>query len=209
MNATRVIISSVRALACAVPALLSGCPDTMGQFDEFIDKSDPYRVAPVAGECTGPIDLSGSYLLGAAVIVDTQKPLRLTLDLAVDLDAGTIEGDLQPVAVPPNNGATAAGTPVGEVYHATAQLDATDGGFTLDFGTIVVPTEANPILATSVTANLKLTGCTSTPTDACGLIEGDITVPTPIPLAGSTWAIVERPEGADLATLAIETACPE
>lgn len=207
MNATRATLSSACAIACAT--LLGGCPDTMGQFDEFIDNSEPYRVAPVAGECTGPIDLSGSYVMGAAVIVDTQKPIRFTLDLAVDLEAGTISGDLQAIAVPPNNGETAAGTLVGEVYHAEAALDATDGGFTLDFGTVVVPTAANPILPTDVTATLKLSGCTSTPTDACGLVEGDITVPTPIPLAGSTWAIVERPEGADLATIAIETACPE
>ena len=189
--------------------LLGACPDTMGQFEEFIEESDPYRVLPAAGECTAPIDLSGSYLLGAAVVVDPVKPLRFKLDLEVDLTLLKIDGTLQAIAAPPNNGAVAAGTLVGEAYTATADLDGADGGFALDFGSIVVPVEANPILPAPVTANLILDGCTSTPTSSCGAIQGDITAPAAIPLAGSTWAIVPLPDGADPMSVALESACPE
>lgn len=188
---------------------MTACPDTMGKFDEFIERSDPYRVLPAAGECTAPIDLSGSYLLGAAVVVDPAKPLRFKLDLTVDLSALTIDAVLQPIAVPPNNGATAPGTLVGEAYTTSASLDGTDGGFALDFGTIVVPAEANPILPAPVTANLVLEGCTSTPTSSCGAIQGDITAPVALPLAGSTWAIVPLPAGVDPMTVEYESACPE
>lgn len=190
-------------------SLLLGCPDTMGQFEEFIEESDPYRVLPAAGECTAPIDLSGSYLLGAAVVVDPVKPLRFKLDLEVDLTLLKIDGTLQAIAAPPNNGAVAAGTLVGEVYTASADLDGADGGFALDFGSIVVPVEANPILPAPVTANLVLDGCTSTPTSSCGAIQGGITAPAEIPLAGSTWAIVPLPDGADPMSVALESACPE
>lgn len=192
-----------------VGGAMTACPDTMGELDEFIEHSEPYRVLPVAGECTAPIDLSGSYLLGAAVVVDPVKPLRFKLDLAVDLEGLEIEGVLQAIAVPPNNGATAPGTLVGEVYTASAALDGADGGFALDFGTIVVPAEANPILPAPVTANLLLDGCTSTPTSACGAIEGDITAPVALPLAGSTWAIVPLPAGVDPMTVEVDSACPE
>ena len=197
-----------------IAALLSsvagaGCPDTDGGFDEFLERSRPFRVVPTAGECTQPIDLSGTYLMGAAVSVDLTKPLRFKLVLSVDLSAGSIDAQLQAVAVPPNNGSTPPGTLVGEVYPASAELDASDGGFALDFGTIVVPMEANPILPAPVTANLILEGCTSTATSSCGNIQGDITAPAAIPLAGSTWAIVPLPDGADPATLELETECPK
>lgn len=186
---------------------LGGCPDSMGEFDEFIEKSEPFRVVPQAGVCTGPVDLSGSYLLGAVVVVDKTKTLRFKLDLDVDLAGNSISGDLQGIAVPPNNGATAVGTLVGDVYSATAELDPTDGSFSLDFGEIVVPTEANPILATAVTTTITLTGCTSTTTDACGIIEGQISKPLELPLAGSSWALNPFPDS-DVGGVAVETGCP-
>jgi len=188
---------------------LGGCPDSAGQFDEFIEKSEPFRVVPTAGECLGPVDLSGSFLMGASVVVDNTKPLRFKLDITVDLEGSTIETSLQAIAVPPNNGATAPGTLVGEVYTVTADLDSLDGSFVLDFGSIVVPVEANPILPAAVTAEFMLEGCTSTPTASCGLISGRITAPAEIPLAGSTWAVTPLAEGADPASVALLTACPK
>lgn len=210
MERTRAMCLVLKASWLAlVGGAMAACPDTMGEFDEFVERSEPYRVLPVAGECTAPIDLSGSYLLGAAVVVDPVKPLRFKLDLTVDLGGLEIEGALQAIASPPNNGATPAGTLVGEVYTASAPLDGSDGGFALDFGTIVVPAEANPILPAPVTANMTLDGCTSTPTSACGAIEGEITAPVTLPLAGSTWAIVPLPAGVDPMTIELESACPE
>jgi len=196
-------------LMSLVVIAFAGCPDTAAQFDEFVARSEPFRVLPAAGECTAPIDLSGSYLMGAAVVVDPVKPIRFKLDLEVDTGALTIDASLQPIAVPPNNGAVAAGTLVGEVHAAHGDLDPIDGGFMLDFGSIVVPAEANPILPAPVTAHLVLDGCTSTATSSCGAITGDITAPAKIPLAGSTWAIVPLPDGADPMTLELETACPK
>jgi len=188
---------------------LAGCPDSRSEFDEFLDKSEPFRVVPTAGECLGPVDLSGTYLMGAAVAVDLTKPIRFKMVLAVDLTASTIQASLQAVAAPPNNGATAVGTLVGEVYTATTPLDADDGSFSLDFGSIIVPVEANPILAAAVTAEFALEGCTSTPTASCGIVVGDITAPAAIPLAGSTWAVTPLAEGADPGTAALLVACPE
>ena len=206
----RSLVLKASALCLVMSGLaLAGCPDSQSEFDEFLDKSEPFRVVPTAGECLGPVDLSGTYVMGAAVVVDPVKPLRFKLQLTVDLAAGKIDGSLQAVAVPPNNGATAPGTLVGEVYTVSADLDRDDGSFSLDFGSIVVPVEANPILPAPVTAAFALEGCTSTPTASCGIIVGDITSPAAIPLAGSTWAITPLPDGADPFTLELATACPE
>jgi len=208
LNRSLVLKASSLALVLSGFAL-AGCPDTQSQFDEFLDKSEPFRIVPTAGECLGPVDLSGTYIMGAAVVVDPVKPLRFKMQLTVDLAASTIAGTLQAVAVPPNNGETAPGTLVGEVYTVSVPLDADDGSFSLDFGTIVVPVEANPILAAAVTADFSLEGCTSTPTASCGIIIGDITAPAAIPLAGSTWAITPLPDGADPFSVELVTACPK
>lgn len=201
-------------LAMTLPALtlasatLSACPDTEAQFDEYLESSAPFRKTVEVGECAGPVDLSGTYVLGAAVAVDPTKPIRFRFEVTVDLDNSAIDASLQAVAVPPNNGTTTPGTLVGAVYEATAELDAS-GKFKLDFGSIDVPLEANPILPAPVTATLQLEGCTSTPTAACGTVLGDITKPAAIPLAGSTWGIVPFADGADPSAVTLVTACPE
>jgi hypothetical protein len=82
--------------------------------------------------------------------------------------------------------------------------------FALDFNGIVVPGVANPVLPgdLKITANLALSGCTSTPTFACGLINGATTSPLVVPVDGSTWALVPLPTGTDPATLTLLTTCP-
>jgi hypothetical protein len=196
--------SGLWLLGLCTSVSVSACPDPTQRLADWRERSEPLRKAPEAGECAGIADITGTYLMGAAVIVNPGAPLRFKLELDVDTGAGTIDGTLQPIAVPPNNGETAPGTLVGEVYSASATIDAVGGTFSLDFGAVTVPLEANALLPTIATANLKLTGCTGSPQGSCGLIEGEITAPAEIPLAGSTWAIIEFD---DPMTEGIETKC--
>lgn len=196
---------ALAALAALPPVLAaSGCFDTQEEFDKFLDRSAPFRSEPTAGECLGPVDLSGRYLMGVEVALDRSKPLRFVVTFDVDTAASPWS-----LTVSMQGLKTADGTPSGEVYTATAPVG--DGGaFTLDFGSITVPPENDPILPTAnVVANMQLSGCTSTATFACGLVTGDITAPVGAPLAGSTFALTPMPEGTDPASLTMASACPE
>jgi hypothetical protein len=197
----------VAVLFLAVLVVLGGCPATSDVFDDYLERSDPLRVAPVAGECSGPLDLSGRYLVGAAIVIGPDKPLRFLAEVGVE--GTSIAMTLQPLAFAGNAANLPAGTPVGEVFEASGELDPVDGSFSLDFGSVVVPGTANAILANvEVTAAFVMEGCTSTASFACGAVSGDTMLPVALPLAGSTWAIAPWPEGLGFEEVALEVECP-
>jgi len=187
-------------------SLFGGCPDTQSVFDDYVDRSEPFRVVPVTGECEGPIDLSGRFLLGAAVAVDPSKPIRFEADFEVDGDSLTV--GIRAIAVAGNVSGTPDGEPVGERYEAVGTIDAEDGSFTLDFGAIVVVAAGNPILPADVTADLVLDGCTASETFSCGVLSGAITSPAELSLEGSSWAVTRWDTGVALETLTLVTGCP-
>lgn len=187
-------------------SVIAGCPDTQAVFDDYIDRSEPFRVVPVTGVCEGAVDVSGRFLMGAAVAVDPSKPIRFEADFEVDGDGLTV--GIRALAVAGNADGTPDGEPVGERYEASGTIDAEDGSFTLDFGTIVVVAAGNPILPAPVTADLVLAGCTASETFSCGVVSGAITSPALLPLDGSSWAITRWDTGVGLETLTLVTGCP-
>ncbi len=169
---------------------VSGCPDPKSRLADWRERSEEFRKEPEAGECAGIADISGTYLLGVAVVINKSLPLRFKLDIEVDAGGGTIDASMQAYAIPPYNGETVAGTLVGEVFTASSAIDSVGGTFRLDFGSVTVPVPANPLLENiAPVADLVLVGCTGSVEGSCGLVEGQITYPTTLPLAGSTWAI--------------------
>ncbi len=86
---------------CLLALALVACPDTVGQFDEFLEESEPYRFIPTAGECTAPVDLSGTYLLGAAVVVDPTKPIRFRRESLPDITANRPVHTAEPTVTRP------------------------------------------------------------------------------------------------------------
>jgi hypothetical protein len=195
------------SVGLALSTVLSACPATQEVFDDFLDRSEPFRVAPVAGECSGPLDISGRYLLGAAIVIGPDKPLRFLAE--VQIEGASIAMTLEPLAFEGNAEGLPAGTPVGLTFAASGEVDPVDGGFVLDFGSVIVPGTANAILANvEVTAAFVMQGCTSTPEFACGAVEGDTVLPVALPLAGSTWAIAPWPEDVPYADVALEVGCP-
>ncbi|MFO0749950.1 MAG: hypothetical protein U1F43_30420 [Myxococcota bacterium] len=188
--------------AFAVLATSSACFDTQDEFDKFLSRSEPFRSEPVAGECFGRVDLSGRYLFGAAVALDPSKPIRFDSTFTVDSSS-----DPWQLTVTLHSLTVTEGTPVGETFQATSPV-ASDGTFALDFGTIVVPGAADPLVPADVTTTLVVKGCTSTPVFACGNLEGDISKPVQQTLTGSTWALVTAPAGTEPGTLPVVAACP-
>lgn len=197
-----------RAASLLVVTLLvapgaAGCFDTHAELDDFLERTEPLRKAPEPGECFGPVDLSGRYLMGVAVTLGPDKPIRLDATFTVDTSATPWV-----LSVTARTLAVADGTPVGPELAATSPV-ADDGTFSLDFGTVEVVAAANTIVADlAVTATLVLSGCTSTETFACGIANGALTAPVQQPIDGSTWALVPVPDGGDPGALAVVAICP-
>lgn len=149
-----------------------------------------------------PATLAGTYLLGVATTVDPAQPLRFQLRITDGLSA-----NLQAFAVPPYE---SAGNLIGDVFVANGELQA-DHSVSFDFGIVEVPVEANPILASAVTAELRLTSssCSDGARCLCGLAHGEITTPAAIPLEGSTWGTMIVTGGTDPLTSALAVACPD
>lgn len=183
--------------------LAVGCFDTHAELDDFLERTEPLRKAPEPGECFGPVDLSGRYLMSVAVTLGPDKPIRLDATFTVDTDA-----DPWTMSVTARALAVADGTPVGPELAATSAI-AADGTFSLDFGSVELVAEANTIVAgLGVTVSLVMDGCTSTETFACGIANGALTAPVQQAIDGSTWALVAVPEGSEPGSLTIVAACP-
>lgn len=195
----------MRSLCLAALALtLVACPDTKGRLDRFLEDSDPHRLTPAGIVCDGPVDASGEYFISAAVAVAPSKPILFRGDLVVDLTAMTVTLDMYALAVDSGDDPRAE---VGDVISATGDL-ADDGTYRLDFGATFVPAAADPILPdTPVEADMAFVGCTRTAATTCGLIEGSVTAPTTLPLAGSTWGALALGADDDVLDAPILTTC--
>jgi len=178
MNTTRTL--SLLALAAVALTSVAGCPDTKARLDRFADDSEPLRLTTAGIQCDGPVDASGDYFIAAAVAIAPDKPIVFRGDLTVDLTAMTVQLDMFALSIEGRE-------EVGEVISATGDL-ADDGTFVLDFGATAVPAAADAVIpGVDVAANMTFTGCTRTATTVCGVIDGNVTEPTDLPLAGSTW----------------------
>lgn len=184
-----------------IAAVLAACPDTGARLDEFNERSEPYRVEAVAGECTGVADLTGDYMLAILTTVDP-SPILMFAGAEVDTGANTITISMTPLT-------TDDRTLVGDTFTATSDLDDV-GAFVLDFGEITVPGEANPIIpGVPATAEITLVGCTSTVDSTCGAVEGRVTSPAEVPLDGSSFGVVPVAPEEDLTEVEAVLGCPE
>jgi len=190
-------ILSCMALAGLV---FAACYDTQEELDDFVERTETLRIVPSAVSCEAPFDVSGRYVFGVATSLDKTKPLRFDATFAVDTDASPWTLTITATAM-----AVADGTLVGDVVTASGPIGM-NGAFTIDFGTITVPAEANPIAPATVKATLVLEGCTRSEELACGIVEGDI-ITIHASLEGSTWGIVPVPDGGDPAALTIVKEC--
>ncbi len=175
----RIIASLIVALTL-MPACIN---DQAGKFDDYVERSEPYRAKLTTVECDGRHDISGDYLISAATNLAREKPLLLNTTFSVDTTAWTVTCDFHTVNL--TDDTLGERVDVGELYSATSDI-AEDGSFLLDFGVVDVLGAANPITKTDIQANLQFVGCTKSADLACGLIEGNVVVPD-LDLATSTW----------------------
>lgn len=203
---------SLGTLACATAlALLAGCPDPDGRFDEFVERSRIGSAGGTGGSHGGGevADLTGRFLLTLATILNPTKPLffeataKMTLGPNDTCPAGacTLDLEIQPLSNAGNPRAkidkcAAPFEPVGDVIVLKGVEVGPDGSFRAEFKDATVPGCANPISGGDIVApSLVLVATTRNADLFCGAVEGRVTHPTAVDLMGSTFAAVRLAQG--------------
>ncbi len=178
-------------------AISTGCdnPDPEGRFNGFGDKTADRRGSADMGDPDGgqQVDFSGSYLLSLATTLAPTSPLYIQADVMVDTSDFTIDFVFQPLKTD-NDGATPradARTAVGPAITVTDIPLSASGQFEVDLGVVEVDGSANPISGGDIVANIQLKGFVLSTSKWCGTASGDVTAPTMLPLAGSTFGTVK------------------
>jgi hypothetical protein len=135
--------------------------------------------------------LSGNFLLAVSPAFSAKTPIVFTAALTAEsAGAGELRFSFDLTALSAADRRTPVGGSIGR-----AETTAPAGPFTLDFGEITVPGEADPIIpGAPIVATVTLTGqlCGPDPSTGsvsflCGDASGTVTQPTKLNLAGSTW----------------------
>ncbi len=179
--------------------LLSGCPDTQGDLDDFVsqtEKNVPFlpdaAPEPDGAPISGAKDVTGTYLLAVAPFGDPSKPLLFRAEVTATIAAdgtGTFEMVLVPVeteskAVMTANRIPASGAITGGTIDAQGALD-------IDLGTVIVPGPANALSGSEIEATLRLIGRTPSEDEFCGDLQGTTQRPAMFELTGSTFGVIK------------------
>jgi hypothetical protein len=175
----------------------SGCVDTRQKLEDFQERYERTHEggAGDGGVCPPGFPearaLAGDYLLAVSPAFSAKTPIvfiaAVTAESAAP-DQLRFSFDLTPLSAADRR------TPVGGSI-GRAETTSPAGAFTLDYGQITVPGEADPIIpGAPIVATVTLTGqlCGPDPTTEsvsflCGDVNGTVTQPTNLNLAGSTW----------------------
>jgi len=207
MRSVRTSLSALlSALALLATPLLGGCPNPQGEFDEFVQRQSLLDLS-VNMPDQGPskiFDVTGHFLLAVSTTLDPTHPLQFVSDVTLVQTGNTATIAMQAQALRVDNR-----MPTGNLITVAAQPVASDGTFSLPFGTQMVSGDANPITGSDIVADLTLKGVTRSANRLCGDITGMVLMPIALDLAGSTWGAIRIAPGTTGAALpAPDATCP-
>jgi hypothetical protein len=173
----------------------SGCPDTSGKFDDFVER---WRIANPgfdgsvdAGECAplDPPELDGQYVFALSAVIARETPILFLAQVTGQSNPPSVQLALQPLSAADRR------TPVGQPVTLGPFPLMPDGTLSAALPPLVVTGEANPITGGEIEAQVTLDARLCGGTDfQCGSVSGDVTRPIPLGLMGSTFAM-ERVQG--------------
>jgi hypothetical protein len=173
----------------------TGCPDTGGKFDDFVER---WRIANPgfdgsvdAGECAplDPPELDGQYVFALSAVIARETPILFLTQVAGQSSPPSIQLEFQPLSAADRR------TPVGQPVTIGPLPLMPDGTLSAQLPPLVVAGEANPITGGEIEAQVTLNGRLCGGTDfQCGSVTGSVTRPIPLDLMGSTFAM-ERVQG--------------
>lgn len=214
---------------------LAACPDPGERFQEFVDRTEPFREPP--GDLGESVlsDLNGRFLLAASVELGPTTPLFFDVEIETNYGGQATcpqEGCLLHMKILPLVSPSVVGvvceppfTPTGiavgnelpdELRQNPEPVEIrdipvrSDGSFLANLPLLAVDGCANAITGRPIVAQLNLNSVTKSADRFCGKLEGDVVEPLEASLTRSTFG-AERIEGdpADLDPVPILSACPE
>jgi hypothetical protein len=198
-----------RSLIASGGAVLAvACVDPGGEFDAFVSRL-PSRPEPGdAGEipvCSvSPGSVSGPYLLALSVTLAPKKPIVVH----VDLDSPEVDGAAALTLHAQPLSAADWATPVGDALDFGPFPVGPTGTWRGDLPGLEISGEANSVTGGDIAADVVLIGSLcGDGASYCGTVEGKVTEPLPLDLAGSTFTLTRVDDtGATPQTLAVDCA---
>ena len=193
----------------------SGCVDTRQKLEDFQARYErTHEGGADGGGCPpGSPDasaLAGDFLLAVSPAFSPATPIVFTAAVTAQSGAADeLRFSFDLTALSAADRRTPVGGSVGR-----AETTSPPNPFTLDFGQLTVPGEADPIIpGAPIVATLTFTGqlcgpdpATGTVDFLCGDASGSVTAPTALNLAGSTWTAARITDPAALPELTINCA---
>jgi hypothetical protein len=155
-------------------------------------------------------DVSGDFLLAAALSLSPDTPLQWTVSVLFTPEAaggGTMDVVLQPLALDVGS-TTSPRTAFGETFAFDDVVVDPDGTFSLDLGVLEIAGETNPLTGSDAVADVVLDGTVADADNLCGDLTGQVTSPIEVDLAGSTFAMLRIDDtDPDLLPVVFPNAC--
>jgi len=175
-GSSRLSRAALRTLAAAALALgLIGCPDPIGQFDEFTEKLANKPHGP-AGDC-GPETVQtveGTFFLALSTQLAPEEPVVMLAEVTTGAEGMSMIW--QPLRADDRT------TPVGEPIEVPPAPIDSEGKFTSVATGVVVDSAANPVMTVPIEApsiTLEGTACHEL---LCGGMSGQLTKPLTVTL---------------------------
>jgi hypothetical protein len=132
----------------------------------------------------------GDYFCALSASLDREKPLYMALNFTLDgdeltVDAQALARDIDEDRETPMDNAR---DPVGDVLPQNVVTYGEQGTFRIEWPGIIVVGAANPLTYSDIGGNLILEGRFIDDDISHGAMSGEVTNPTFLPLAGSTFA---------------------
>jgi hypothetical protein len=176
----------------AVP-LLSGCPDPEGRFNEFVARVPDAKTTVVydAPKVAEIPDITGTFVFAIHInILPNPVQALATVVMTPSGNEATANFHIQFLKVSDR-------TPTGTPFDVNGVHINSAAEFDLVVGTLFIPAAANPLGVDATAENVDLPGIITSKDSFCGSVNGHVTMPTPLDLAGSTFGAV-RQTGATL-----------
>jgi hypothetical protein len=191
MQAKKLIVA-LSALGILVG--LTGCPDTEGEFNNFIERYESNKGEATsstgsggASACQAPMmagDMDGDYQFTLSAALSPKKPILFAATIATSDGPNGLQFTL---GLQPLDAADRA-TKVGTAIEVGPFDVAADGSFSAKLPPLDVIGSANAISGSDLAAEVTLDGnlCGDF---SCGSVSGEVTKPAIIDLVGSTFTI--------------------
>lgn len=174
--------------------VLFGCPNAEGEFNAFQDRYETIHPSTDAGSGGGSScssaptagDVDGSFLFTLSASLDPKSPVLFDAELTTEDGASGLEFRLKLQALDTCD----RQTKVGDVFDLGPFPVNADGTFTAQLPPLEVTGLSNPFSENAITAEVALIGSLCAPADfICGEVTGQVTKPSDISLAKSTFTM--------------------